>query len=161
MAEFRDPIEIYREALQHLPQEENEPPRFVRVEAWPYPDLSRVWIRLLTTPFVRPPNLAIALYDPDRALISSMAVVEAREPYQSLVMHLRQAPRPGESYRLDIELARDGEVLDTRTVEFDLVFREPEQAGKEATGDDGLGAERDPGDGENGGHRGDVAQPGA
>ena len=53
-----------------------------------------------------------------------MVVVEARESYQSLTLHLRQPPRAGEQYRLEIELSRNGEMLDTRQIDFELTFRE-------------------------------------
>ena len=48
-----------------------------------------------------------------------------RETYQSLTLHLRRPPPPGERYRLTLELTRDEQVLDTREIEFDLVFRDP------------------------------------
>ncbi len=94
MAKYRDAEEIYRESLQQLtPASEPHPPKFVRVEVWPYPDLDKLWVRLETTPFIAFPNLAFTVYGPDEEVSSSMFMVEIREPYQSVTMHLRQAPR--------------------------------------------------------------------
>ncbi len=129
MTELRDPDEIYREALQRIPRaREEHPPVIERAEAWPYPDLRRVWVRVQTSPFDAYPNLALAIEDPDGAVVSSMFLVEIREIYQSLTLHLRQPPRPGESYRLLIELSRDEGVLDTGEFPFELTFREPDDA---------------------------------
>ncbi len=126
MSEFEDPIEIYRQALERAPRPvEEHPPVIQRVEVWPYPELDRLWLRLETSPFAALPNLAFTLFGPDGEVVSNMFVIEARTAYQSLTMHLRQPPRPGERYRLEIELSRDDETLDQRAAEFDLVYREP------------------------------------
>ena len=127
MPELDDPIEIYRRSLASLPTPvEALPPVIERAEAWPYPELARVWVRLETSPFAAHPNLTLTLADPDGALVASMLLVEIRDPYQSVTLHLRQPPRPGERYTLEAELIRDETVLDTRTLAFDLVFREPQ-----------------------------------
>ena len=136
MTEFKDPKEIYREALANIPlQVEAHPPVIQRAEAWPYPDLDRLWVRLETSGFASFPNLAFTLYGPDGDVVSTMFMVEIRNPYQSLTMHLRLEPRPGEAYRLEIELSRDDAILDTRTLSFDLVYRDP--AASQAQGDEG------------------------
>jgi hypothetical protein len=138
MAKFKDPIEIYRESLKDLPvPAEEHPPRIERAEAWPYPELDRIWIRLEISPFATHPNLAFALLGPDGQAVSTMDIVEIREPYQSLTLHLRQPPRPGEPYRLAIELSRGDAVLDTRFVDFELVYREPHRTLREDKADDG------------------------
>lgn len=127
---------------------EAHPPVIERAEVWPYPDLTRLWVRLETSPFTAFPSLDLAVYDPDGQLVSQMFMVEIRERYQSVTMHLRRPPRPGARYRLEItlmqpllpvqleaDLASDEvpalsseteEVLDSRALEFDLVFREPD-----------------------------------
>lgn len=128
MTELQDPIEIYRASLVGLSaQEETEPPTIRRAEAWPYPDLQRLWARIETSPFVAHPNLTLTVRDPDGAVVCTMFMVEIREPYQSVTLHLRQPPRAGERYELMIELERDEQTLDARTVPFDLVFREPKE----------------------------------
>ncbi len=105
--------------------EETEPPRIERLEVYPYPDLTKIWIRGQLTYFKRFPNLELALYDPDGALISDMLLVEHRTFYLDLTMHLRSEPRPGERYRLEVRLVRDEDILDRRVHDFDLVFVEP------------------------------------
>lgn len=127
MTEMQDPIEIYRASLAGVqaPTEE-QPPAIRRAEAWPYPDLGRLWARVEITPFAAHPNLAFTVADPDGAVVCTMFMVEIREPYQSVTLHLRQPPRPGERYTLTIELERDERTLDTRTLTFELVFQNPE-----------------------------------
>ncbi|MGQ9490312.1 MAG: hypothetical protein ACUVS6_06290 [Anaerolineae bacterium] len=128
MTEMQDPIEIYRAALAQIPlREEPAPPTIRRAEVWPYPDLRRLWARVETTPFAAYPNLAFTVTDPDGAVICTMFMVEIREPYQSVTLHLRQAPRPGERYTLTIELEREEQLLDTRVLPFELIFRDPEE----------------------------------
>lgn len=127
MTEIKDPIEIYRESLAALQVPmEAQPPAIRRAEAWPYPDLTRLWARVEITPFATYPNLSFTVADPDGAVVCTMFMVEIREPYQSVTLHLRQPPRPGERYTLTIELERDEQTLDTRTLAFELVFQNPE-----------------------------------
>jgi hypothetical protein len=126
MTELQDPIEVYRQSLADAPRVvELHPPIIERAEVMPYPDLSRIWVRIQTSPFSSSPNLMLTLLDPDGIMASTIFIVEAREPYQSLTLHLRQSPRAGEQYRLEIELSRDQEMLDTRLLSFPLVFEEP------------------------------------
>ena len=132
MTELQDAIEIYRQSLASAPRvAEVHPPVIERAEALPYPELSRLWVRIQISPFATCPDLALNLLDPDGMVVSTMFVVEAREPYQSLTLHLRHPPRPGELYRLDIELSRNREVLDTRQLSFELAFKEPPDARRE------------------------------
>lgn len=127
MTKLTDPIELYREALADAPaQTEDRPPAIERVEVWPYPDLQRLWVRLQTGPFAAFPDLALAVHDPDGQEVCALFMVEIRQPYQSVTLHLRQPPRPGETYRLEIELIRGEATLNRRLVEFALAFREPD-----------------------------------
>lgn len=126
MTQIDDPIEIYRKALAEIPAVvEEHPPVINRAEVWPYPELDRLWVRIETSPFAAFPNLAFTVLDPDGDMVTTMFVVEIRETYQTVTLHLRHAPHPGARYRLEIELSRAEAVLDTRTLEFDLVFRNP------------------------------------
>jgi hypothetical protein len=126
---MQDPNEIWRASLTEAPRPvEEHPPAFLRAEAWPYPELDRVWVRLETSAFDAYPNLELLLTDPDGEPVSNMFMVEMRETYQSLTLHLRQAPRPGERYRLTLELSRDEQVLDARELDVDLVFRDPKES---------------------------------
>ena len=127
MTDLRDPEEIYREALKQItPVTEDRPPQIIRAEVWPYPDLKRLWVRLQTSPFASYPDIALTARDPDGCVVATMFIVEARETYQSLTLHLRQLPRPSAQYQLEIELRRDEKILDTQTVSFELTFKEPE-----------------------------------
>ena len=107
-----------------LPEEEH-PPRIEQVEVYPYPDLTRLWIRMQLSYFKRLPNLELYLYDPEDRLISDMLLVEHRNFYVDVTLHLRSEPRPGERYRLEAFLIRDDEVLDHKVHEFPLVFVDP------------------------------------
>jgi hypothetical protein len=133
MTQMQDPNEIWRASLSEAPRVvEEHPPVFLRAEAWPYPELDRVWVRLETSPFDAFPNLELLLTDPEGELVSDMFMVEMRETYQSLTLHLRQPPRPGELYRLTLELSRDEQVLDTRELDMELVFRDPKESKSES-----------------------------
>ena len=125
MPKLEDPIELYRRSLADLPAPiKAHPPVIQRAEVWPYPELTRLWVRVETSPFVAFPNLSITVSGPDEAVGATMFMVEIRDPYQSVTLHLRQAPQPGAKYVLALELSRDEVALDTRRLEFELVFRE-------------------------------------
>lgn len=110
---------------------EDEPPRFLRAQALPYPDLQRVWTRVQLTPFAGHPELEMAIIDPDGQPEAAMTMVDVQFTYVSLTMHLKQ-PRPGEPYHLLLRLTRDNTLLDQRAVPFDLVFVERDEAKAEA-----------------------------
>jgi hypothetical protein len=126
MTELQDPVEVYRRSLASAPRVvESHPPTIERTQVLPYPELSRLWVRVQISPFETYPDLALTLLDPDGKVASTMFVIQAHEPYQSLTLHLRQPPRAGGLYRLEIELSRDGELLDARSIRFELTFKEP------------------------------------
>jgi hypothetical protein len=128
MTKLKDPIEIYRDSLAGTPERiEPHPPVIERAEVWPYPDLKRLWVRVQVSAFAAFPNLALTVTDPDGGVACSMFMVEIRDPYQSVTLHLRRERTPGASYRLEIELMRDEVILDTKAIDFELVFREPDQ----------------------------------
>jgi len=128
MTKLKDPIEIYRDSLAGAPERiEPHPPVIERAEVWPYPDLKRLWVRVQVSTFATFPSLALTVAGPDGAVACSMFMVEIRDAYQSVTLHLRRDPQPGASYRLEIELLRDEAALDTRAIDFELVFREPDQ----------------------------------
>ena len=128
MTKLQDPIEIYRDSLAGTPERvESQPPVIERAEVWPYPDLKRLWVRVQVSLFAAFPSLGFTVTEPGGAVACSMFMVEIRDAYQSVTLHLRREPRPGASYRLEIELMRDEAVLDTKAVVFELVFREPDQ----------------------------------
>jgi len=126
MTELQDPVDVFRQSLDNLPgTTELHPPLLERVEVRPYPDLSRIWVRVQVSPFATYPNLALTLLGPDGSTVSNLFVVETREPYQSLTLHLRQPPIAGALYQIEIELTRDGRTLDTQRIPFALDFKEP------------------------------------
>jgi hypothetical protein len=128
MTKLKDPIEIYRDSVAGAPERvEPQPPVIERAEVWPYPDLKRLWVRVQVSAFAAFPSLALTLVEPGGTVACSMFMVEIRDAYQSVTLHLRREPAPGAPYRLEIELMRDDTVLDTRAVDFELVFREPDQ----------------------------------
>ncbi len=126
MTEMQDPMEIYRASLEAIPLiEEKMPPTIERAEVWPYPELDRLWVRVQVGPFAKYPDLSFEVVNPQGETISTLYMVDIRETYQSITLHLRQTPQPDARYRLKIALIREDEPLDTRTVDFDLTFREP------------------------------------
>jgi hypothetical protein len=128
MTKLKDPIEIYRDSLAGAPvRVEAQPPVIERAEVWPYPDLKRLWVRVQVSAFAAFPSLALTVVEPGGTVACSMFMVEIRDAYQSVTLHLRRDPQPGASYRLEIELLRDEATLATRAIDFELVFREPDQ----------------------------------
>ena len=66
MTQMQDPNEIWRASLTEVDaRAEKEPPRILRAEVWPYPELNRLWVRLEISPFAAFPNLELILLDPD------------------------------------------------------------------------------------------------
>ncbi len=110
---------------------EDEPPRFLRAQALPYPDLQRVWTRVQLTPFAGHPELEMAILDPDEQPEAVMTMVDVQFTYISLTLHLRR-PRPGQRYTLLLRLTREHTLLDQRAIPFDLVFVERDEAMAEA-----------------------------
>ncbi len=97
------------------------PLRIERMAVQPYPDLARLWVRVQLSPFEQPPNVRLLCLDADGQEAAEMLLVEWREPYISLTMHLKK-PNPDADYVMRAELARDGQLLDTHDFAFRLVF---------------------------------------
>jgi hypothetical protein len=112
---------------------ESSPPRLLRAQALPYPELSRVWTRVQLTDFVEHPELEMVILGPDGQPEASMVMVDVQHTYLSLTMHLKR-PTPGQAYRLLLRLTRGGLLLDQREVPFPLVFVERDAAKAEAEG---------------------------
>lgn len=110
---------------------EEEPPRFLRAQALPYPDLKRVWARVQLTEFTDHPTLELAILGPDGEEEAAMVMVDVQHTYISLTMHLRRS-LPGQPYDLLLRLTRDGMLLDQRQVSFSLVFVDRDEAKAEA-----------------------------
>ncbi len=116
---------MYNQPIEFV--QEDEPPRFLRAQALPYPDLQRVWARVQLTPFDGHPELEMVILDPDGQAVAEMTMVDVQFTYISLTMHLKR-PRPDEAYHLLLRLTRDHTLLDQRSVSFDLVFVERDEA---------------------------------
>lgn len=103
------------------------PLRIERMAVHPYPDLKRLWVRVQLSPFSQPPNVRLICLDADGQEVAEMLLVEWREPYISLTLHLRQS-QPGAEYVLRAEVAREGEQLDSADHRFHLVFAEIDES---------------------------------
>ncbi|MCO6450944.1 MAG: hypothetical protein J5I90_09185 [Caldilineales bacterium] len=100
------------------------PIRIERMAVHPYPDLARLWVRVQLSPFENPPNVRLLCLDADGKTAAEMLLVEWREPYISLTMHLKN-PMPDASYIMRVEVVRDEQLIDSKEHPFDLVFSEP------------------------------------
>ncbi len=103
------------------------PLRIERMAVHPYPDLTRLWVRVQLSPFAQPPNVRLLCLDADGQEAAEMLLVEWREPYISLTMHLKK-PQTGAEYIMRAEVARDGQLLDSRDFPFALVFSDENEA---------------------------------
>ncbi len=98
-----------------------------RMAVHPYPDLKRIWVRVQLSAFEHPPNVRLSCLDSAGNEVAEMLLVEWRDPYISLTLHLRQGV-PEAQYTLLAEIARDEQLLDGQEYPFQLVFEEPEEA---------------------------------
>jgi hypothetical protein len=97
------------------------PPREVRIieaAALPAPDGYRVALRLTLTPFLEYPNLEIVLYRPPGEEERSLTIIGTMERELVLTLHVKQ-PVAG-TYRVQIDLIYEGEVLQSRDVFFEM-----------------------------------------
>lgn len=103
------------------------PPREVRiVEAVAHPssDGYRVALSITLTPFLEYPNLEVRLYRPAGEEERSLTIVGTMERNLLVTLHVKR-PIPGGTYRVQIELVYEGEVLQTQ----DILFSMPEAIG--------------------------------
>lgn len=106
-------------------REEPHPPLIESLQAFPYPDLTRLWLRMTLSPFNRYPNVEVYVYGPEENLVAETLIVEHRTPVVDATLHLRQPPQPGAWYRLEAFLVRDNEILDQKEHTFRLIFVDP------------------------------------
>ena len=99
------------------------PLRIERIEARPYPDLRRLWVRVQLSNFATPPNVRLVCLDAEGVEVADMLLVEWQDAYISMTMHLRQSS-PGADYTLRAEVARGEELLDSRDYPFTLEFED-------------------------------------
>jgi len=98
-----------------------------RIAVYPYPDLSRLWVRVQLTSFATPVVVQLACVDGNGVEVAGMLLVDWRDPYISLTMHLKKSPQPDADYTLHVLVERDGETLATGAHTFPLTFVDPEQ----------------------------------
>ena len=97
------------------------PPREVRIleaAAQPSPDGYRVALNVTLTPFLEYPNLEVTLYRPDGEEERSLTIVGTMERHLALTLHVKR-PISG-TYRVQIDLIYEGEVLQTQAVLFSM-----------------------------------------
>ncbi|NMB67775.1 MAG: hypothetical protein GYA20_03320 [Chloroflexi bacterium] len=89
------------------PDEDALPPeevRFLDVHVEPWPDGRRVRVHIRLTPFQQPPNLEMAIIDPQGREVSHVSIIENIDFQFVLTMHLRDSdPQP--EYHLEVELS--------------------------------------------------------
>jgi len=98
-----------------------------RIAVYPYPDLSRLWVRVQITSFATPVVVQLTCLDQDGIEVSDMLLVDWRDPYISLTMHLKKPPQPDATYLLQVQVERDNEILVSHQHEFPLTFVDPNQ----------------------------------
>lgn len=97
-----------------------------RIVVHPYPDLTKVWVRVQLGSFATPVVVQITCLDQDGKEVGDMLLVDWRDPYISLTMHLKKPPQPDAEYVLHVQVERDEHLLDSRQLDFPLVFVDPQ-----------------------------------
>ena len=96
-----------------------------RIAVYPYPDLTKLWVRVQLSSFATPVVVTMTCLDQDGREVSDMLLVDWRDAYISLTMHLKKPPQPGETYVLHVQVERDEQVLDSQQFDFPLIFEDP------------------------------------
>ena len=79
----------------------------VALEALPYPDGSRVHIRVQMTPFLERPNLEIYAQKEDGPIVAEMSVIETMQHILEFTLHIRGVDEVAGDYHLTAELFYD------------------------------------------------------
>lgn len=101
-----------------------------RIAVHPYPDLTRLWVRVQLSAFATPVVVQLSCMDQDGQEISDMLLVDWRDEYISLTMHFKKTPVPEATYTLAVQVLRDEQMLATQQYDFPLVFVDPSQEKK-------------------------------
>lgn len=117
----------------------DQPLRVRRIVLLPYPDLTRLWLRMqLEAMPAEPPNIDIQIWNPDDTENLRASYVAYDDTYVDATLHMKD-PEPGKIYtcttRVSTGTGADLEVLDAVRFEFPLEFRDP-QNGEEGFGYD-------------------------
>lgn len=111
--------------------QDDEPQHFTQILLFPYPDLTRIWVRMWLTPALdERPNVELRVMNPNGSENNSIFLIAHAETKVDSTLHLR-SPQPGATYHCVAEMSV-GSGADLRTLdrqEFDLLleFRDPEQ----------------------------------
>jgi len=97
-----------------------------RIAVHPYPDLTKLWVRVQLSSFATPIVVEITCLDQDGKEVGDMLLVDWRDPYISLTMHLKKPPQPDAAYVLLVRVERDEQALDSQQLDFPLVFVDPQ-----------------------------------
>ncbi len=98
-----------------------------RIAVYPYPDLSKLWVRVQLTSFATPVMVELICRDVEGVEVTDMLLIDWREPYISITMHLKKPPRPDEQYMLEVRVERNGELLTSREHPFPLRYVDPNE----------------------------------
>ncbi len=98
-----------------------------RIAVYPYPDLKKLWVRVQLSSFATPVVVQMTCLDQDGREVSNMLLVDWRDDYISLTMHLKKPPVPDALYSLSVQVARDEQILDSQQFDFPLTFVDPNQ----------------------------------
>jgi len=96
-----------------------------RIAVYPYPDLKKLWVRVQLSAFATPVVVQMFCTDAQNNVVSEMLLVDWRDTYISLTMHLKKPPAPGETYALRVKVMRDEKTLDDEQIQFPLAFVDP------------------------------------
>ena len=107
---------------------EDEAPSIKAATIYPYPDLTRLWLRVALSVFASYPNLDVIVKDPNNEEVATLSVIEVRDQELSYTLHLRKKPQPDATYRAELRLTREAAVLAEKTIEFPLTFVDPDAA---------------------------------
>jgi hypothetical protein len=111
--------------------DEDEPLLFKRILIYPYPDLKRLWVRVwLPAKQGKEPNVELRLYNPDGSENNSLLLLAQTDARLNNTLHLKEPILAGAAYHMEAELsvgfAENLEIVDRRTFDVVLEFRNPE-----------------------------------
>ena len=112
--------------------EPDAPLRFERILIYPYPDLRRLWVRIWLPARLEEdaPNVELTLYNPDGSENSSLVLLAQSDTRLNNTLHLKDPVLPGQIYRMEasltLGLSKDAQLVDRKTFDLTLAFRDPE-----------------------------------
>ncbi|GEM_PF-176450 len=100
--------------------------KITELTATPYPDGSRVRIKITLTPFLERPNLEIYAKKTDGPIVAELSVIEPMTPLLEFTLHIRGAEELAGDYLVRAELFYDDRTSpqDARETSFQIVIPE-------------------------------------